>query len=177
MVNLRYFHKPTHCSLRKALLALRDHSNLYRIDNRGIPQRPYDLDRRDWTEEQKIINETFGVLTFNLPFWPENSAQAHQTWSQTSNGFTEKTNHWYWSQSITDLGPQAFSSSQFTPKGSSSQCMDALEWIDEPTFQNCILCQTNETLKTYQTVFQQVFPPALAQDIQHFSILTTRVPI
>ena len=37
IVKPRYFHKPTYRSLRKALLALRDQMNFYRIDKLGIP--------------------------------------------------------------------------------------------------------------------------------------------
>ena len=37
IVKPRYFHKPTYRSLRKALLALRDQMNFYRIDKLGNP--------------------------------------------------------------------------------------------------------------------------------------------
>ena len=59
IVKPRYFHKPTYRSLRKALLALRDHMNFYRIYKWGIPHLSCGLDKLDWTEVQKLIHETF----------------------------------------------------------------------------------------------------------------------
>ena len=59
IVKPRYFHKPTYRSLRKALSALRDQMNFYRIDKLGIPHLSCGLDKLNWTEVQKIIHETF----------------------------------------------------------------------------------------------------------------------
>ena len=59
IVKPRYFHKPTYRSLRKALSALREQMDFYRIDKMGIPHLSCGLDKLDWTEVQKIIHETF----------------------------------------------------------------------------------------------------------------------
>ena len=45
--------------MTKALLALRDQMNFYRIDKMGIPHLSCGLDKLDWTDEQKIIHGTF----------------------------------------------------------------------------------------------------------------------
>ena len=67
IVKPRFFHKPTYRSLRKALLALRDQMNFYRIDKLGIPNLSCGLDKLDWTEVQKIIHETFRDSKLELP--------------------------------------------------------------------------------------------------------------
>ena len=84
IVKQRYFHKPTYRSLRKALLALRDQINFYRIDKLGIPHLSCGLGKLDWTEVQKIIHETFRdsrveltVFTLQTPL--ERTASGDQT--------------------------------------------------------------------------------------------------
>ena len=66
IVKQRYFHKPTYRSQRKALLALHDQMNFYRIDKLGNPHLSCALDKLDWTEVQEIIHETFRDCKLDL---------------------------------------------------------------------------------------------------------------
>ena len=170
IVKPRYFHKPTYRYLRKALLALRDQLNFYRIEKLGIPHLSWCLDKLDWTEVQKIIHETFRdskleltVFTLKTPF--VSSISADQTTAvdlqraQTTDTGTNQIKTWVRKQS--------------RPPRSHLQVLPRNVWnmwnlFDELTIRHGKLCRKHENRKTGQMIFQQVVPPALVQNILHF---------
>ena len=169
IVKPRYFHKPTYRSLRKAILALRDQMNFYRIDKLGIPHLSCGLDKLDWTEVQKVIHETFKdskleltVFTLETPrerttSGDQNTAVGLQKAQTTDTGIN---------QVLTWVRKQS------RPPRSHLQGLPRDVWkmwnlFDELTIRHGILCRKHENLKTGQMIFQQVVPSALVQTILH----------
>ena len=81
IVRLCCFHKSTYRSLRKALLALLDQLSFYRVGKLCIPLLSFDLDKLDWNEVGKIIQETFwdpnlSLTVFTLKTPPEGTASS-----------------------------------------------------------------------------------------------------
>ena len=169
IVKPRYFHKPTNRSLRKALLALRDQMNFYRIDKLGIPHLSCGLDKLDWTEVQKMIHETFKeskleltVFTLKTPLKRTTSGDQNTAVDLQKAQSTDTGIH----QVLTLVRKQS------RPPRSHLQGLPRDVWkmwnlFDELTIRHGILCRKHENLKTDQMIFQQVVPPPLVQNILH----------
>ena len=169
IVKPRYFHKPTYRSLRKALLALRDQMNFYRIDKLGIPHLSCGLNKLDWTEVQKIIHEAFRDSKLELTaFTLETPRERTTSGDQNTAVDLQKAQ-------TTDTGINqvlTWVRKQSRPPRSHLQGLPRDVWkmwnlSDELTIRHGILCRKHENLKTGQMIFQQVVPPALVQTILH----------
>ena len=169
IVKPRYFHKPTYRSLRKALLALHDQLNFYRMDKLGIPHLSCGLDKLDWTEVQKIMHETFKnskleltVFTLETPRERTTSGDQHTAVdlqkAQTTDTGVNQVLTWVRKQS---RPPRSYL------QGLPRDVWKMWNLFDELTIRQGILCRKQENLRTGQIMLQQVVPPALVQNILH----------
>ena len=110
-----------------------------------------------------------GIPTSILPFYLRNYARTnHIWWPHHSNRFTGSTNNRHWNQSSTDLGTQASSSTPFSPTGSPSQCIEALESIWRVNNLSEQLLPEAGKPQNGQMVFQRLDPPAFNHKILQF---------
>ena len=150
-------------------MALRDQMIFYRIDKLGIPHLSCGLDKLDWTEVQKIIHKLFRdskleltVFTLKTPLERTTSGD-HNIAVDLQKAQTTDTGI---NQVLTWVHKQS------RPPRSHLQGLPRDVWnmwklFDELTIRHGILCRKHGNLKTNQTIFQQVVPPALVQDILH----------
>ena len=165
----RYFHKPTCRSLRKTLLALRDHMIFFRIHKLGIPHLSCGLDKLDWTEVQKPIHETFRDSKLELTAFTLKTPLERTTSGDLNTEIDLQK------AQTTDTGIKevlTWVRKQSRPPRSHLQGLPCGVWkmwnlFDELTIHHGILCRKHENLKTDQMIFQQVVPPALVQNILH----------
>ena len=92
---VRFFHKPTYCSLRTSLTALRRHAEDNHVKANSIPKLGCGIDQLEWHLVRKILKEEFAIPQIRLTVYklestesqeaPNNSVTDHANTSFTKN--------------------------------------------------------------------------------------------
>ena len=95
LTKVRFFHKPTYCSLRTSLAALRRHAEDKDVKAISMPKLGCGIDQLEWHLVRKILKEEFATSQIHLTVYmldsmelqeaPKNSVTDHANTSFTKN--------------------------------------------------------------------------------------------